>query len=71
MKKSLINIIGEKLSELNGGFYSNKNDPNILVPKALPGNGMTINWGNPKAVKLFILTIVIIAVLLIAYVALV
>jgi hypothetical protein len=62
MKKNWIDFISDKLTYWNGGIYSNKSDPNILIPKASPGSGWTINFGNPKAVKLLIfMTVIIIA----------
>ena len=65
MKKSLIDFISDKLTYWNGGTYSNKNDPNFLVPKASPGIGWRLNLGNPKAVMSFILMIIVLAVLII------
>jgi uncharacterized membrane protein len=67
MKKSIIDSIGEKLTYWNGGTYSNKNDSRILVPKANPGMGWRINLGNPKAVLLFIITMVAIVGVLIVF----
>jgi len=67
MKKNLIDFISDKLTYWNGGTYSNKNDPNFLVPKAIPGNGWRLNLGNPKAVMSFILMIIVIAVLFIGF----
>ena len=66
MKRKLIDIISDKLTYWNGGSYSNKNDPNFLVPKASPGNGYRLNFGNPKAVTSFILMIVVMVILFIA-----
>ena len=63
MKKNLIDVISDKLTYLNGGTYSNKNDPSFLVPKALPGNGYRLNFGNPKAVRSFVLMIIVLAIL--------
>ena len=65
MKKSLIDFISDKLTYWNGGTYSNKNDPNFLVPKASSGNGWRLNFGNPKAVMSFILMIIVLDVLII------
>jgi uncharacterized membrane protein len=65
MKKDLIDFISDKLTYLNGGTYSNKNDPNFLVPKASPGNGYRLNFGNPKAVISFILMIIVMGILII------
>jgi uncharacterized membrane protein len=65
MKKNWIDFISNKLTYWNGGIYSNKRDPNILIPKASPGIGWTINFGNPKAVKLLIVTTLIIIILII------
>lgn len=59
MKKNIFNIISEKLTYLNGGFYSNKTDSRFLVPKEYPGIGWTLNFGNPKAVIMFILMLLI------------
>ncbi len=63
MKKNLIDFISDKLTYWNGGTYSNKNDPSFLVPKALPGNGYRLNFGNPKAVRSFVLMIIVLAIL--------
>lgn len=43
-----------------GGFYVNRDDPSILVEKRF-GIGYTINFGNPKAVALFVALLVVIA----------
>lgn len=59
MKKNIFNTIGEKLTYWNGGFYSNKNDSRIMVPKANPGMGWRLNFGNPRAVLLFIITLIL------------
>ena len=67
MKKNIVESIGDKLTYWNGGFHSKKNDPGILVPKSSPGIGWTINFGNPKAVKLLILTILLIVGVIVAY----
>jgi uncharacterized membrane protein len=55
MKKNIIDSIGDKLTYWNGVFYSNKNDSRILVPKENPGMGWNLNFGNPKAVRIFFL----------------
>jgi uncharacterized membrane protein len=60
MKKNRIDLISDKLNYLNGGFYSNKNDSRILVPKSYPGIGWTLNFGNPKAVRLFLVVLILI-----------
>ena len=65
MKKNLIDFISDKLIYWNGGIYSNRNDPNFLVPKASPGIGWRINFGNPKAVISVILMIIVIAILIV------
>lgn len=65
MKKSWIDFISDKLTYWNGGTYSNKNDPSFLVPKALPGNGYRLNFENPKAVRSFVLMIIVLAILII------
>ena len=65
MKKNLIDLISDKLTYWNGGTYSNKNDPSFLVPKASPGNGYRLNFGNPKAVLSFALMIVVMVILFI------
>ena len=65
MKKNLIDFISDKLIYWNGGTYSNKNDPSFLVPKALPGIGYRLNFGNPKAVTSFIIMIIVMAILII------
>jgi uncharacterized membrane protein len=70
MKKNLPDLIGDKLIYLNGGMYSNKNDPNFLVPKEPPGMSWNVNFGNPKAVRSFIMTILIIIGLVVASIAL-
>jgi len=66
MKKNWIDFISDKLTYWNGETYSNKNDPNFLVPKASPDNGYRLNFGNPKAVISFILMIIVMAVLIIS-----
>ena len=63
--RSDLNYPGDKLTDWNGGTYSNKNGPNFLVPKASPGNGCRLNLGNPKAVMSFILMIIVLAILII------
>lgn len=65
MKKNWIDYISDKLIYLNGGIYVNKNDPNFLIPKASPGIGWNVNFGNPKAVISFILMIIVIVVLIV------
>jgi len=65
MEKNWINFISDKLTYWNGGTYSNKNDPSFMVPKASPGNGWRLNYGNPKAVLSFILMIIVMAILII------
>jgi len=65
MKRNWIDFISDKLTYLNGGFYSNKNDPNFLVPKASPGIGWNVNFGNPKAFISFILMIIMIVILIV------
>jgi uncharacterized membrane protein len=65
MKKNWFDFIIDKLIYWNGGIYSNKNDPNFLVPKASPGIGWNINFGNPKAVRFFILMMIVIIALII------
>ena len=67
MKKNLIDLISDKLTYWNGGTYSNKNDPSFLVPKASPGNGYRLNFGNPKAVLSFALMIVVMVILFIGF----
>jgi uncharacterized membrane protein len=59
MKKNIIDSIGSKLTYWNGGFYSNKNDSRIMVPKENPEMGWRLNFGNPKAIILLILTITV------------
>lgn len=39
MAKNIIDSISDKLTYWNGGFYSDKNDPRIMVPKSKPGIG--------------------------------
>lgn len=31
------------------GIYYNPNDPRIVVPKAIPWMGVTLNFANPKS----------------------
>ncbi len=59
MKKNRIDWISDKLNYWNGGFYSNKKDSRILVPKSYPGIGWTLNWGNSKAIRLFIIVLIL------------
>lgn len=47
-----------------GGFYVNRNDPSILVEKRF-GIGYTLNFGNPKAVALFVVLLAVIAVIVV------
>ena len=42
-----------------GGFYVNRDDPSIFVEKRF-GIGYTINFGNPKAVALFLVFLAIV-----------
>jgi uncharacterized membrane protein len=67
MKKSMIDSISDKLTYWNGGFYSNDKDSRILVPKSRPGMGWTLNFGNPKAVRLFMTILILIVVMIIAF----
>ena len=67
MKKNIVDSIGDQLTYLNGGFYSNKKDTRIMVPKSFPGIGWTLNFGNPKAVRLFILMMVVIFGIIVAF----
>ena len=66
MKKNMIDSISDKLTYWNGGFYSNDKDSRILVPKSKPGIGWTLNFGNPKAIRLFIFVMVLIVGMIIA-----
>ena len=68
MKKSKIDSISDKLTELNGGFYSNENDSRIFVPKSNPALGWTLNFGNRKAVRLFMTVLILIVVGLLLFV---
>jgi len=67
MKKNMIDSISDKLTYWNGGFYSNDKDSRILVPKSAPGIGWTLNFGNPKAVRLFIIILVLMVGMVIAF----
>jgi uncharacterized membrane protein len=67
MKDNLINSISNKLTYLNGGFYSNSKDPRIMVPKSRPALGWNLNYGNPKAVILFVIATVIIVGIVVAF----
>ena len=67
MENKIFDKISNKLTSWNGGSYSDKNDSSIMVPKELPGSGWTINWGNPKAVKLLILTFVVMIAIIIGF----
>ena len=68
MKRKIIDLVSDKLTYWNGGFYSNKSDSRLMVPKSKPGIGWTLNFGNPKAVKLFILSIIIIVGMMITFI---
>jgi uncharacterized membrane protein len=48
-----------------GGFYVNRDDPSIFVEKRF-GIGYTINFGNPKAVALFVAFLAIVLTIVIA-----
>lgn len=60
--------ISDLLNYVNGGFYSNKSDERFFVPKEYPGIGWILNFGNPKAVRSFILSIIIVLGLFIAFI---
>ncbi|WP_434509901.1 DUF5808 domain-containing protein [Desulfitobacterium sp. AusDCA] len=52
----------EEYRKIHGAFlYCNKEDSNILVPKAY-GIGRTVNWANPVS-WIFILAIIIFIVI--------
>lgn len=63
----MIDSISDKLTFWNGGFYSNNKDSRILVPKSAPGIGWTLNFGNPKAVWLFVIILVLVVGMIIAF----
>jgi uncharacterized membrane protein len=63
--KKWFDFIVNKFTDLSGGVYQNRIDPNFMVPKASPGVGWNINFGNPKAVISLILMIIVIMVLII------
>lgn len=67
MKKNMIDSISDILTYWNGGFYSNEKDSRILVPKSNPGIGWTLNFGNPKAVRLFVIVLVLIIGMIISF----
>jgi uncharacterized membrane protein len=48
-----------------GGFYVNRDDPSIFVEKRF-GIGYTMNFGNPKAVVLFVAFLVIVLTIVIS-----
>jgi uncharacterized membrane protein len=52
-----------------GMFYYNKLDPRIMPPKQNPAYGVTVNFANPKSVRLFVflISIPIIIVLLVIF----
>ncbi len=61
------NSIGNVLTILSGGFYSNRKDKRLFVPKSIPSAGYTINFGQPLAYVVIIgllLAIVLIAIYL-------
>ncbi|MCE1197748.1 MAG: DUF5808 domain-containing protein [Marinilabiliales bacterium] len=53
MKKKKSYAMREDQVDFTGGIYSNPNDSRMFVPKSIPGLGWTLNFGNPKAVRLF------------------
>jgi uncharacterized membrane protein len=42
-----------------GMIYYNKQDPRLMPPKPNPAYGFTVNFANPKSVRLFLLLIAI------------
>ena len=42
-----------------GMFYYNKEDPRLMPPKPNPAYGVTVNFANPKSVRLFLLFMLI------------
>jgi uncharacterized membrane protein len=48
-----------------GGFYVNRDDPSIFVEKRF-GIGYTINFGNPKAVALFVAFLLIVLTIVVS-----
>lgn len=68
MKRNWMDSMSDLLNYVNGGFYSNKIDDRYFVPKEYPGIGWNLNFGNPKAVRFFILSIIIVLGLFIAFI---
>lgn len=56
----LTNGLADNSRWVLGAFYVNRDDPSIFVEKRF-GLGYTINFGNPKAVALFVALLAIIA----------
>ena len=47
--KSVFNSIGNGLTMMTGGFYSDSKDKRLFVPKSIPNAGYTMNFGQPLA----------------------
>ena len=65
--KSVFNSISNGLSMVTGGFYCDKSDKRLFVPKSIPLAGFTMNFGQPLAYVVIvglILAIVLCAIFL-------
>jgi uncharacterized membrane protein len=62
---ALTNGLADNSQWVLGVFYVNRDDPSIFVEKRF-GLGYTINFGNPRAVALFVALLVVIAAIVIS-----
>jgi len=61
--KNLLETMTNNLTNWKGGFYFNKKDPRVMVPKINPMMGWTINFGNSKAYLVIVGLVAIIAII--------
>jgi uncharacterized membrane protein len=47
LEKEILYSMSNYPGNWKGTFYVNKKDPRILVPKANPATGWTLNFGKP------------------------
>jgi uncharacterized membrane protein len=62
---ALTNGLADNSQWVLGVFYVNREDPSIFVEKRF-GLGYTINFGNPRAVALFVALLVVIAAIVVS-----
>lgn len=64
--KNIFNSISNGLSMMTGGFYSDRKDKRLFVPKSVPNAGYTMNFGQPLA-YVIIVGLILAIVLIVIY----